>query len=41
MPDRWKQIYTEVLYIIATQHLYIDDIDENIAVETEKYNKVQ
>ena len=36
-----KQLFKEVFYIIATQHLRMDDIDEDIAVETEeKYNKV-
>ena len=39
--DKQKKIYKEVLYIIVTQHLNIDNIDEDIAVETEeKYNKV-
>ena len=39
--DKQKNIYKEVLYIIVTQHLNIDNIDEDIAVETEeKYNKV-
>lgn len=35
-----KKTCKEVIYIITTQHLNTNDIDEDIAVETEeKYNK--
>ena len=39
--DRKKNKYKEIKYIITTQHLDIDNINEDIAVNTEdKYNKV-
>ena len=39
--DEKKMKYKEVKYIITTQHLDIDNINEDIAVDTEdKYNKV-
>ena len=39
--DKEKKKYKEVKYIITTQHLDIDNINEDIAVDTEnKYNKV-
>ena len=39
--DNKKNKYKEIKYIITTQHLDIDNINEDIAVETEdKYNKV-
>ena len=39
--DSKKNKYKEVKYIITTQHLDIDNINEDIAVDTEdKYNKV-
>ena len=39
--DSKKKKYKEVKYIITTQHLDIDNINEDIAVDTEeKYNKV-
>ena len=39
--DEKKKKYKEVKYIITTQHLDIDNINEDIAVDTEdKYNKV-
>ena len=39
--NKEKKLYKEVLYTIVTQHLNKDDIDEDIAVETEEqYNKV-
>ena len=39
--DKKKNKYKEVKYIITTQHLDIDNINEDIAVDTEnKYNKV-
>ena len=39
--DRKKKKYKEVKYIITTQHLDKDNINEDIAVDTEdKYNKV-
>ena len=39
--DKKKKKYKEVKYIITTQHLDIDNINEDIAVDTEdKYNKV-
>ena len=39
--DKKKKKYKEVKYTITTQHLDIDNINEDIAVDTEdKYNKV-
>ena len=39
--DKKKKKYKEIKYIITTQHLDIDNINEDIAVDTEdKYNKV-
>ena len=39
--DKEKKKYKEVKYIITTQHLDVDNINEDIAVDTEnKYNKV-
>ena len=39
--DKEKKKYKEVKYIITTQHLDTDNINEDIAVDTEdKYNKV-
>ena len=39
--DKKKKKYKEVKYIITTQHLDIDNINEDIAVDTEdKYDKV-
>ena len=32
--DEKKKKYKEITYIITTQHLNIDDIDEDIAVDT-------
>ena len=32
--DEKKNKYKEITYIITTQHLNIDDIDEDIAVDT-------
>ena len=41
LKDRKKKKYKEVKYIITTQHLDKDNINEDIAVDTEdKYNKV-
>ena len=33
--DEKKKKYKEITYIITTQHLNIDDIDEDIAVDTQ------
>ena len=34
LDEKKKKKYKEITYIITTQHLNIDDIDEDIAVDT-------